>query len=226
MTNQADQSTLHISKIGPAIASLLIMLIVINYSINTMNNKVQHIKSLDSSEWHVFERHMSSDYSFDVSKFRDNSKRLYISQNGEVFYSQLCTQKLRNICKLADSSDIKINSVLFYAQIHKQTGRYTSLHLKDILFTDQNNHQQTFSYLATSPDDQNFISKEKNSLWISLAIIFISYLFFGSLTYLQVSNAIPANVQILKNTNKAIIIMICMSYCYLIAITLITFLRN
>ena len=104
---------------------------------------------------------MSSDYSFAVSKFRDNSKRLYISQNGEVFYSQLCTQKLKNICKLVDSSDIKINSVLFYAQIHKQTGRYTSLHLKDILFTDQNNHQQIFSYLATSPDDQNFISKEK-----------------------------------------------------------------
>jgi len=226
MTNQTDQSTLHMSKIGTVIASILIMLIVIICSINTMNNKVQHIKSLDSSEWHVFERHMSSDYSFAVSKFRDNSKRLYISQNGEVFYSQLCTQKLKNICKLVDSSDIKINSVLFYAQIHKQTGRYTSLHLKDILFTDQNNHQQIFSYLATSPDDQNFISKEKNSLWISLAIIFISYLFFGSLTYLQVSNAIPENAQILKNANKAIIITICMSYCYLIAITLITFLRN
>lgn len=226
MTNQTDQSTLHMSKIGAVIASILIMLIVIICSINTMNNKVQHIKSLDSSEWHVFERHMSSDYSFAVSKFRDNSKRLYISQNGEVFYSQLCTQKLKNICKLVDSSDIKINSVLFYAQIHKQTGRYTSLHLKDILFTDQNNHQQIFSYLATSPDDQNFISKEKNSLWISLAIIFISYLFFGSLTYLQVSNAIPANSQILENANKAIFITICISYFYLIAITLITFLRN
>lgn len=226
MTNQTDQSTLHMSKIGAVIASILIMLIVIICSINTMNNKVQHIKSLDSSEWHVFERHMSSDYSFAVSKFRDNSKRLYISQNGEVFYSQLCTQKLKNICKLVDSSDIKINSVLFYAQIHKQTERYTSLHLKDILFTDQNNHQQIFSYLATSPDDQNFISKEKNSLWISLAIIFISYLFFGSLTYLQVSNAIPANSQILKNANKAIFITICISYFYLIAITLITFLRN
>lgn len=226
MTNQTDQSTLHMSKIGTVIASILIMLIVIICSINTMNNKVQHIKSLDSSEWHVFERHMSSDYSFAVSKFRDNSKRLYISQNGEVFYSQLCTQKLKNICKLVDSSDIKINSVLFYAQIHKQTGRYTSLHLKDILFTDQNNHQQIFSYLATSPDDQNFISKEKNSLWISLVIIFISYLFFGSLTYLQVSNAIPANSQILKNANKAIFITICISYFYLIAITLITFLRN
>lgn len=226
MKNQADQSTLHMSKIGTVIASILIMLIVIICSINTMNNKVQHIKSLDSSEWHVFERHMSSDYSFAVSKFRDNSKRLYISQNGEVFYSQLCTQKLKNICKLVDSSDVKINSVLFYAQIHKQTGRYTSLHLKDILFTDQNNHQQKFSYLTTSPDDQNFISKEKNSLWISLVIIFISYLFFGSLTYLQVSNAIPANAQILKNTNKAIIITICISYFYLIAITLITFLRN
>jgi len=226
MTNQADQSTLHMSNIGTVIASVLIMLIVIICSINTMNNKVQHIKSLDSSEWHVFERHMSSDYSFAVSKFRDNSKRLYISQNGEVFYSQLCTQKLKNICKLVDSSDIKINSVLFYAQIHKQTGRYTSLHLKDILFTDQNSHQQKFSYLATSPDDQNFISKEKNSLWISLVIIFISYLFFGSLTYLQVSNAIPTNAQILKKTNKAIIITICISYFYLIAITLITFLRN
>ena len=149
MPNQVDQSTLNMSKIGPAIASVLILLIVIGYSIKTIKNQVRYIESLHSNEWHVFERHMNSNYFFTVSKFRDNRKSLYISQNGDVFYSQLCTNKLKNICKLAYSSEIKVESVLFYAQIHKRTGRYTSLHLKDIVFIDQNNRQQTFNYLTT-----------------------------------------------------------------------------
>ena len=161
MPNQTDQSTLNMSKIGPAIASVLILLIVIGYSIKTIKNQVRHIESLHSNEWHVFERHITSNYFFTVSKFRDNSQSLYISQNGDVFYSQLCTNKLKNICKLAYSSEIKVESVLFYAQIHKRTGRYTSLHLKDIIFIDQNNRQQTFNYLTTPPDDQNSISNKK-----------------------------------------------------------------
>ena len=226
MPNQTDQSTLNMSKIGPAIASILILLIVIGYSIKTIKNQVRHIESLHSNEWHVFERHMTSNYFFTVSKFRDNSQSLYISQNGDVFYSQLCTNKLKNICKLAYSSEIKVESVLFYAQIHKRTGRYTSLHLKDIVFIDQNNRQQIFNYLTTPPDDQNSISNKKNSVWISLILIFISYLFFGSLASFQISDSIPQNIKMQKKINKTIILAICMCYCYLIAITLITFLRN
>src|SRR3990167_7162861 len=209
MPNQTDQSTLNMSKIGPAIASVLILLIVIGYSIKTIKNQVRHIESLHSNEWHVFERHMNSNYFFTVSKFRDNRQSLYISQNCDVFYSQLCTNKLKNICKLAYSSEIKVESVLFYAQIHKRTGRYTSLHLKDIVFIDQNS-----------------ISNKKNSLWISLILIFISYLFFGSVASFQISDSIPQNIKMQKKINKTIIIAICMCYCYLIAITLITFLRN
>ena len=100
MPNQTDQSTLNMSKIGPAIASVLILLIVIGYSIKTIKNQVRYIESLHSNEWHVFERHMTSNYFFTVSKFRDNRKSLYISQNGDVFYSQLCTALLHKpICK-------------------------------------------------------------------------------------------------------------------------------
>ncbi|MDN5557428.1 MAG: hypothetical protein L0G58_12615 [Acinetobacter sp.] len=46
MPNQADQSTLNMSKIGPAIASILILLIVIGYSIKTIKNQVRYIRPL------------------------------------------------------------------------------------------------------------------------------------------------------------------------------------
>ena len=67
---------------------------------------------------------------------------------------------------------------------------------------------------------------KKNSLWISLILIFISYLFFGSLASFQISDSIPQNIKMQKKINKTIILAICMCYCYLIAITLITFLKN
>ena len=69
MPNQADQSTLNMSKIGPAIASILILLIVIGYSIKTIKNQVRYIESLHSSEWHVFERHMTSNYFLPCQNF-------------------------------------------------------------------------------------------------------------------------------------------------------------
>lgn len=45
MPNQTDQSTLNMSKIGPAIASVLILLIVIGYSIKTIKIKFDILKA-------------------------------------------------------------------------------------------------------------------------------------------------------------------------------------
>ena len=39
---------------------------------------------------------------------------------------------------------------------------------------------------------------KKNSLWISLILIFISYLFFGSVASFQISDSIPQNIKMQK----------------------------
>ena len=49
---------------------------------------------------------------------------------------------------------------------------------------------------------RNSISNKKNSLWISLILIFISYLFFGSVASFQISDSIPQNIKMQKKINK------------------------
>ena len=217
MTNESQPT---MNDIGTSIAYTIIICIIITYSTKTFHNQINYINYLMSNSWQIIETQISSDYSINVFKFRDGSKKLYLNHYNELLFSKNCDIQLQYICQLIENNKINIQSFYFYIPTTSTKINSSSFYLKDIAFIDKTNNVQIFPYTNDAPNNPKLINTEKQNLLFSLIETLIFYIFLVLLSFFSNFSWLFKSEKNQINFNYIRISIICLSYFYLVGLTL------